>query len=127
MVRESRSITYSIAITVPTRILNRNPFRVMYSIQNLDAANFVCVAAHQQVTAPAVGAETHNTGQRIVAGQSVSDTDDKDEVWCVANTGAVNIAVLEVVDPTAGLRNRTRLIPARGLRGTLRHGTRQGP
>jgi len=83
----------------PVKLLEANPFRVMYSIQNLDATNFIAVAAHSHVTA---GTYSGSEGQHITAGQSVSDTDDKGQVYAIADTGACNVAILEVSEPTAG-------------------------
>lgn len=76
-------------------ILPRNPNRIAYSIQNVDAANYVAVSSKRSVTAGTLGVDE---GQHIIAGQSVNDTDDKDEVWIIANTAAVNVAVLEVTE-----------------------------
>lgn len=124
MARVTRSSAYAVPITTPIRILDKNPNRVMYSIQNLDGTNYVAVATHPQVTAGTFGA---SEGQHITAGQSVSDTDDKGEVWIVANTAAVNVAVLEVIEPKEGERRSIRTPVLRAARTQLRRGTRQGP
>lgn len=124
MARATTSTHMNVAITIPTLLLMENPNRVMYSIQNLDAANYIAVAAHQQVTA---GAFSGSEGQHITAGQSVSDTDDKGRVYAVANTAAVNVAVLEVVEPKEGQRRNLRTPILRSARAALRRGTRQGP
>jgi hypothetical protein len=92
-----RFVTYSrglaLPITVPTRLLTKNPFRLYYMLQNHDATNYLAYAPHSTVTA---GTFLTNEGTHLAAGQPVTDNADKDEVWAVANTAAVNITVVEV-------------------------------
>lgn len=96
MARATRTRLYAIPVAAGIKVLERNADRVMYSIQNLDAAAYVALAAHSQVTAGVFGA---NEGQHLLAGQSVSDTDDRDEVWIIASgLAAVNVVVQETVE-----------------------------
>ena len=110
MAKQTRHIGLVVTVAAPaTLILERNPNRIEYSIQNQDAANFVCLGTDSNVTCEAVGAETNNTGARVVAGQNVSDDLDQGRVYARANTGDVHVSIIEVSNPReTGERARRR-------------------
>lgn len=80
---------------VPTELLKRNSHRIYYFIQNIDAANFIAVAPQNNV---AVGGNTLSEGVPILAGDYMEDTDDLDAVWGIADTAAVFVVIVEVIE-----------------------------
>lgn len=98
MTRKTRHFNIAVPVANSILILDRNDNRAEYSFQNMEPAggNFVCFGADPQVTCPAIGAEDHNTGQRIVPAQFLSDDIDTDRVYARANTLAVNVSVVEI-------------------------------
>ena len=89
------------------KLLDANPNRLLYSIQNLDPANYIAISPDSQVTAGVYGLQE---GQRIFALQPMSDDTDLGEVWATADTAAVNVAIVEISNrPDApGRRNPRR-------------------
>lgn len=82
---------------VPTteaiKILDKNPYRILYSIQNLSGANFISLGTGSTVTAGLYGVQE---GQHLAAGQAMSDDMDRAEVWGRADTDIVYISVVEI-------------------------------
>jgi hypothetical protein len=79
-----------------TKILDKNPYRLLYSIQNLDAAIFIAIGSNPLVTAGVYGV---NEGQHLAAGQPMSDDTDQGAVYAVPDVlaaNAVNIAIVEI-------------------------------
>ena len=103
MVRTTSSFSMLVPITIPARILSANPNRLLYSIQNLDVANYIAIGPKNDITA---GAFALHEGQHVAAQQPMSDDTDVGEVWAVANTAAVNIAVVEISDQPGAGRGR---------------------
>ena len=97
MPRRTSAFSMSIAVYVAgvsaTKVLDKNPYRLLYSIQNLDAANYIALSPNSNVTAGVYGLLE---GQHLTAGQPMSDDTDQAEVWAVADTLPVNIAVIEI-------------------------------
>ena len=122
MVRTTSGFGMAVAVyaanTRATKILDANPYRLLYSIQNLDAANYIAIGPKDHVTAGAFGL---NEGQHLAPGQPMSDDTDQGEVWACADTAAVNIAVVEIATKPAVSRSRSKN-PRRlhGLRPTER-------
>lgn len=80
----------------PVKILDKNPYRLLYSIQNLDAANYITIGPTSTLSAGLYGLQE---GQHLAAGQPMSDDTDQAEVWGMADpVGAanVNISVIEI-------------------------------
>jgi len=84
---------------IPTELLKSNPQRIYYFIQNIDAANFIAVAPQNNV---AVGGNTLSEGTRILAGDYMEDTDDLGPVWGIADTAAVFVIIVEVIENIGG-------------------------
>lgn len=95
MPRATSSRTLTVPITTAIKILDKNPYRLYYTIQNLDTANYIATSPNPQVTAGIFG---NHEGEHLAAGQEVSDDTDQAEVWAVANTAAVNVNVREVAE-----------------------------
>lgn len=103
--RTSRTRSFTVAVT-PTKLLESNPDRVMYSIQNLDAANYIAYGPNPNIAA--LGTANANEGFHVVAGQVVSDDMDTDEVYAIANTAAVIVTVTEITE-VSNPRSRGRM------------------
>jgi hypothetical protein len=80
------------------KILDKNPYRILYSIHNHDAANYITLGCTAQVTAGVYGTQE---GDHLFAGQPMSDDTDQAEVWAIANTLPVNITIREISEPEA--------------------------
>lgn len=93
-----------------TKLLSANPYRLLYSIQNLDATNYIALAHNRQVTAGTFGL---HEGQHLTAGQPMSDDTDQGEVWGIANTAACNIAVVEITERPPPTKGATPGVPPR--------------
>lgn len=108
MPRITRTYSRSVPITTPILLLPYNADRVMYSLQNLDAGNYIAYSSNPNVAA--AGTATANEGFHVVAGQIVSDDMDVDRIFAVANTAAVIVTITEIVDanPRTGSRQLER-------------------
>lgn len=98
MTRQTSSFSITIPLLVPTKILDKNPYRLLYSIQNLDAANFIAIASDPLVTAGVYGV---HEGQHLTAGQPMSDDTDRAAVYAVPDilaAAVVTIAIVEISD-----------------------------
>lgn len=111
MARQTSSFSILVPITRPLKILDKNPYRLLYSIQNRDAANYICISSDPLVTA---GVFNVHEGQALAAGQPMSDDTDQAAVYAVANTAACNIAIVEisvVPEPESNPRRKPHLRP----------------
>jgi hypothetical protein len=100
MTRQTSSFSVLVPIAVAggltsLKILDKNPYRLLYSIQNNDlpAVNYIAISADPLVTAGAFGV---HEGQHLAAGQPMSDDTDQATVYAVANTAPVWIAIVEI-------------------------------
>jgi hypothetical protein len=96
MSRQTSSFSVTIPLLVVTKILDKNPYRLLYSIQNLDAAIFIAIGSNPLVTAGVYGV---NEGQHLAAGQPMSDDTDQAAVYArvdILGANAVNIAIVEI-------------------------------
>jgi hypothetical protein len=111
MTRQTSPFSVLVPITIPLKILDKNPYRLLYSIQNRDVANYICISSDPLVTAGVFGV---HEGQALAAGQPMSDDTDQAAVYAVANTAACNIAIVEisvVPEPEVNPRRRQSLRP----------------
>ncbi len=106
--RRTSTFSVLVPITTPIRLLTENSSRLLYSIQNLDAANFIAVGSHPNLTA---GAAANTDGQEVVAGGYVSDDTDQAEVWAVANLLACRVTVQEVSYHETGRAGSESIMP----------------
>lgn len=97
MTRQTSSFSTQVPVTA-IKILDANPYRLLYSVHNHDAANYIALGTNAQVTAGVYGVQE---GDHLFAGQPMSDDTDQAEVWAIANTAAVNITIREVSEPEA--------------------------
>ena len=93
--RTTYSVGIALPITIPTQLLHANPYRLYFTIDNHDAANYLAFSPNQRVTA---GVYDANEGTHLAAGDLVNGVGSKQEVWAVANTAPVNITVTEVTE-----------------------------
>jgi len=93
------------ANTPATKLLDANPNRLYYSVQNLDAANYIALGTNPLVTAGVYGI---NEGQHLAAGQPMSDDTDKGPVYACANGAIVNVSIYEVSTIPASNLNRRK-------------------
>ena len=118
-------ITSSYATQVPVlaiKLLDRNENRLLYSIQNLDGANYIAIGSDDQVVA---GIYNLHEGQHIAAGQPMSDDTDLGEVWAIADTAAVNVAIVEISErPDVARRGNPQRPVMRATRRNLRREAR---
>jgi hypothetical protein len=92
MARATSSFSLQVPVTA-IKIFDKNPYRLLYSIQNLGATDIAI--GKNGVTVAVYGSLE---GQHLAAGQPMSDDTDQDEVWAIAQTAPVNIAVVEISD-----------------------------
>lgn len=112
MTRQTSSFSVTIPLAVPTIILHKNPYRLLYSIQNNDAATFIAISSDPLVTAGVYGV---HEGQHLAAGQPMSDDTDQAAVYAVPDVAAaagVSIAIVEIsIVPEPNPRRKRTLRP----------------
>ena len=113
MVRRTYSSRILVSNTTATKLLDENPNRIGYSIQNQDANNSIFVSPFASVTA---GTGTASDGQEIVASGYVSDDMDQSEVFAIAENAAVSIVVQETVEYRGRRPGKTE-IPIDNIKG----------
>lgn len=98
LTRQTSSFSVTIPLLVVTKILDKNPYRLLYSIQNRNAAatDAICISSSPLVTAGVFGTQE---GQQIAAGQPMSDDTDQAAVYAtpdIAAVAAVTLAIVEI-------------------------------
>lgn len=97
LTRQTSSFSVTIPLAVVTRILDKNPYRLLYSIQNRNVAatDAVCISSSPLVTAGVFGTQE---GQQIAAGQPMSDDTDQAAVYAIPDVAAVAAVTLAIVE-----------------------------
>lgn len=121
MVRNTSNYTKLVPIYVAATpgatvicLLRKNPDRILYSIQNMDDADFIALGPTNNITAGVYGT---TEGQHLVQGQTVSDSVDQGEVWATADDAAGNAIFVNIQEVTEKEPTRPPMAPRGRARG----------
>lgn len=111
MARNTSSFSITIPLLIPTKILDKNPYRLLYSVQNNSLVNFIAISSDPLVTGGVYGV---HEGQHLAVGQPMSDDTDQGAVYAVPDIAAlavINIAIVEISNIPAATSSGRRSGP----------------